>query len=99
MSAKALAKPRHVPQRTCVGCRETGAKREFVRVVRTPIGTVEVDPTGKKSGRGAYLCQRVECWQAALKKDRLGHALRTTLSEADRTVLLQYAEGLAASSV
>ena len=99
MSAKVRTKPRHVPQRTCVGCRETGAKREFVRVVRTPIGTVEIDPTGKKSGRGAYLCQRRECWQAALKKDRLGHALRATLSEADRVVLLEYAEGLAASSV
>lgn len=99
MSAKVQTKPRHVPQRTCVGCRETGAKREFVRVVRTPIGTVEVDPTGKKSGRGAYLCRRPECWQAALKKDRLGHALRTTLSEADRAALLEHAEGLAASSV
>ncbi len=80
-----------------MGCRETGAKREFVRVVRTLSGTVEIDPTGKKSGRGAYLCQRVECWQAALKKDRLGHALRTSLSEADRAALLQYAEGLAGS--
>jgi predicted RNA-binding protein YlxR (DUF448 family) len=98
VSAKVRTKPRHVPQRTCVGCRETSAKREFVRVVRTPIGAVEIDPTGKKSGRGAYLCQRRECWQAALKKDRLGHALRVTLSEADRVALLEYAEGLAASS-
>jgi len=99
VSAKVRTKPRHVPQRTCVGCRETDAKREFVRVVHTPMRTVEVDPTGKKSGRGAYLCRRPECWQAALKKDRLGHALRTTLSEADRAALLEYAEGLAASRV
>lgn len=97
MSAKASTKVRHVPQRSCVGCGETGAKRGFVRVVRTPGGTVEIDPTGKKSGRGAYVCQRVECWQAALKKDRLGHALRTSLSEADRAELLRYAEGLAGS--
>jgi predicted RNA-binding protein YlxR (DUF448 family) len=99
VSAKVQTKLRHVPQRTCVGCRETGAKREFIRVVRTPIGTVEIDSTGKKSGRGAYLCQRPECWQAALKKDRLGHALRTTLSEADRVALQEYAEALAASNV
>jgi len=45
--------PRHVPQRTCVGCRTVRPKRELVRVVRTPEGTVELDPTGKRSGRGA----------------------------------------------
>ena len=48
---------RHIPQRTCVGCRTTTAKRQFVRIVRTAAGRVEVDLTGKKAGRGAYLCR------------------------------------------
>lgn len=80
-----------------MGCRETGTKRQFVRIVRTPAGTVEVDPTGKKSGRGAYLCPQPECWQEALKKDRLARALRTTLSQADRAMLREHGESLATS--
>lgn len=97
MSSGTKARPRHVPQRTCVGCRQTSAKRQFVRIVRTLAGTVEVDPTGKKSGRGAYLCARPECWQEALKKDRLVRALRTALSQADRAMLREYGESLATS--
>jgi hypothetical protein len=91
-SAPTASRPKHVPQRTCVGCRTTSAKREFVRVVRTPEGTVEVDPTGKRNGRGAYLCARRECWDEALKKDRLGRALRATVSAAERAALARYAE-------
>jgi predicted RNA-binding protein YlxR (DUF448 family) len=56
---------------------------------------VEIDPTGKKSGRGAYLCPQPECWQEALKKDRLARALRTTLSQEDRSMLREYGESLA----
>jgi predicted RNA-binding protein YlxR (DUF448 family) len=78
-----------------VGCRETSAKRQFVRIVRTPAGPVEIDPTGKKSGRGAYLCPQPGCWQEALKKDRLARALRTTLSQEDRSMLREYGESLA----
>jgi predicted RNA-binding protein YlxR (DUF448 family) len=59
---------------------------------------VEVDPTGKKSGRGAYLCPRPECWEEALKKDRLARALRTTLSQPDRVMLREYGENLAAAA-
>jgi len=90
-SAQPTNRPKHVPQRTCIGCRTTSAKREFVRVVRTPEGTVEVDPTGRRNGRGAYLCARKECWEEALKKDRLGRALRATVSAAERTELARYA--------
>jgi predicted RNA-binding protein YlxR (DUF448 family) len=82
----------HVPQRTCVCCHTASAKREFVRVVRTPEGTVEVDLSGKRAGRGAYLCARLSCWQEALKKDRLARALRTTISADDRDALRRYAE-------
>jgi hypothetical protein len=87
-----LNTPKHIPQRTCVGCRATTAKREFVRIVRTPDATVQVDETGKLSGRGAYLCANHSCWDEALKKDRLARALRTTISSADRDQLLSYAE-------
>jgi len=87
-----LSTPKHIPQRTCVGCRTTSAKREFVRIVRTPEASVKVDPTGKLSGRGAYLCATRPCWEDALKKDRLARALRTTVSPHDRAELLSYAE-------
>ncbi len=77
-----------------MACRTTGAKRGLVRVVRTPEGAVEVDATGKKAGRGAYLCRRRECWQEALKKERLARALRVKLGEADKDALRAYAEEL-----
>jgi predicted RNA-binding protein YlxR (DUF448 family) len=97
---KTQPKARHIPQRTCVSCRETGAKRGLIRVVRTPEGAVEVDETGKKAGRGAYLCHRWECWQEAIKRERLARALRVKLWEADKDALRAYAEELfkAASS-
>ena len=87
-----MTKTKHVPQRTCVGCRTTSGKREFVRVVRAPDGAVEVDPTGRANGRGAYVCEQRSCWEEALKKDRLGRALRTSVSAADRGALLAYAQ-------
>jgi predicted RNA-binding protein YlxR (DUF448 family) len=85
---------KHVPQRTCVGCREIRPKREMVRIVRTPDGGVEIDETGKKSGRGAYLCRRQECWEMALNKDRLEHALRISLADGERATLEEFARGL-----
>jgi len=85
---------RHIPQRTCIGCRETKPKRELIRIVRTQSGAVEIDPTGKRSGRGTYLCNAKSCWQAGLKKERLDRALRTNVTAEDRTKLAQYAETL-----
>ena len=84
-------RPKHIPRRTCVGCRRTSAKRDFVRVVRLPEGRVEVDLTGKKSGRGAYLCSDPACWEATLKRDRLAVALRTEISQEDRQALQEFA--------
>lgn len=98
MSKRPVHQHRRVPQRTCVGCRRSAAKRELIRVVRTPEGPVEVDLTGKRSGRGAYLCSRVECWREALKKDRLSSALRTKLSEGDKERLRAHAESMTATS-
>ena len=85
---------KHIPQRTCVACRTTGDKRKLVRAVRTPEGSVEVDPSGKRDGRGAYLCVRPSCWEEALKNGRLAAALRATISAHDRDALRSYASQL-----
>jgi uncharacterized protein len=85
---------KHVPLRTCVVCRRNSAKRELVRVVRTPQGHVAVDPTGKLAGRGAYVCHRRACWSTALKRNVLEHALKTSLSDEDRGALVAFAESL-----
>ncbi len=77
------AKPRRVPQRTCIGCREVLSKRSLIRLVRSTDGVV-IDLTGKKPGRGAYLHDKRSCWERALKGDLLERALRTTLSEEER---------------
>lgn len=95
---RAAQPSRHVPQRTCVACRRSTHKRELIRIVRTPEGSVEVDATGKRSGRGAYLCGSVECWDEALRKDRLSSALRTRISEADKERLRAHAASLSTPS-
>ena len=82
--------PARLPQRTCIACRSNSGKREFVRVARTAEGAVEIDLTGKKPGRGAYICPRPECWQEALKKGRIEAALRTKLSADDRLRLTEF---------
>jgi len=85
-------RPRHVPVRTCVVCRDKEFKRQFVRIVRTPEGSVEVDATGKKNGRGAYLCTRYVCWDRALSGTMLDRALRVDVVEGARLALRCYAE-------
>lgn len=86
--------PKRVPQRTCVGCRTTGGKHDFIRVVKTPEGDIELDRAGKANGRGAYVCSRRSCWDEALAKDRLGRALRTSISSDVRDELRSFAETL-----
>ena len=78
----------HVPQRTCVGCRQVQPKREMIRVVRTPNAGVQIDATGKHAGRGAYLCSQPTCWTVALTEGQLDRALRTHLSTKERDTLL-----------
>jgi len=80
-------KQRKVPTRTCTGCATSSDKRQFVRFVRTPEGHVEVDPTGKANGRGAYLCADADCFEVARKRRRLDSALRVALKEDDYTRL------------
>ncbi len=83
-SRKTPKRRKHIPQRTCVVCRTTAEKRALTRLVRTPDDGVHVDPTGKRSGRGAYLCDNPDCWDRALTSDVLAKALRTTLTDIDR---------------
>ncbi|MFN8533957.1 MAG: YlxR family protein [Dehalococcoidia bacterium] len=85
--ARGGARPRHVPLRTCVACRQTSAKRALVRLVRDGSGAVSVDTTGKRPGRGAYLCPGRTCWEQALRRGALDQALKAQLSPADRDQL------------
>lgn len=78
------------PQRTCVACRQVKNKKELVRVVRTPEGKVEIDITGKKDGRGAYLCPVPECMEKALKGNQLERTLRTGITRENRQELIEY---------
>ena len=94
VKAKQPVRQRHVPQRSCIACRRTDSKRALIRVVRTPQQGVQLDPTGKLAGRGAYLCQARPCWQKAFKSSALNRALKTTLTVDELTALQVYADSL-----
>lgn len=88
MVKKPVQRVKHIPQRTCVGCREILSKRQLLRIVRTAEG-VRVDPTGKLAGRGAYLHDKHSCWVRGLKGG-LAHALKTEISAEDRARLEEF---------
>ncbi len=85
---------KHVPQRTCLACRQIRAKRELLRLVRTAEGKIDIDSTGKKAGRGAYLCRSWACWEVGLNGNQLEHALKSRLSPDEREQLLSQAKEL-----
>ena len=70
-----MAKVKKIPQRKCVGCQEMKNKKDLLRIIRTPEGEIVLDLTGKKSGRGVYVCRAAECLQSTLKGKRLEKAL------------------------
>ena len=76
-----MARTRKIPQRMCVGCGEMKNKKELLRIVRTPEGGIEIDNTGKKSGRGVYICPEADCLQQALKGKRLQKALQQDIPD------------------
>ena len=85
MVKKQPRRPKHVPQRTCIVCREKFDKRRLTRIVRTPEEGVVVDFTGKRNGRGAYLCDQVSCWDIALENTQLlNQALMTEVTASER---------------
>lgn len=75
---------KHIPLRTCIICREKCDKRQLTRIVCAPEGGVAVDFTGKKNGRGAYLCQKLNCWEKAVSTHHLGQALKTEVSQTEK---------------
>jgi predicted RNA-binding protein YlxR (DUF448 family) len=85
---------KHIPQRTCVACHKVKAKQELVRLVRLADNSVEVDTSGKKAGRGAYLCRSPECWEIGLKGNRLDHNLQTTITPENREQLIKFGQEL-----
>jgi predicted RNA-binding protein YlxR (DUF448 family) len=88
VSGKPVKRTKHIPQRTCVGCRTILPKRSLIRLVRRPEG-VQIDPTGKLAGRGAYLHDSRACWEKGLKGP-LAHALKIELTREDVERLRQY---------
>ena len=78
---------KHVPLRTCIACRAKLPKRELIRIVRTPEGTLEIDPKGKRAGRGAYLCRKRQCCETALQPGRLSQALKSKVGAAEVAAL------------
>jgi len=87
-------RPKHVPQRMCIACREHEGKRGLHRIVRTPEGAVEPDPTGRRNGRGAYLCGRASCWERALSSGMLSRALNVEIDANTLDALRRYAATL-----
>ena len=89
---------RRVPQRTCIVCGTKTSKRDLYRIVRTPEGACVVDETGRRAGRGAYLCGAPACWEGALRRGRLAAALRGEIDREDRERLEARAAALAAGA-
>ena len=75
-------KVKKIPTRRCLGCNEHYPKTDLIRVVRSPEGDYSLDFTGKKSGRGAYICRKRECYEAARKNHGLERAFKTKLNAA-----------------
>ncbi len=74
-----------VPQRTCIGCRQVKAKKDLIRIVRSPVkGIITVDPHTKEKGRGAYICPNVDCIDKAIQLKRLNEAFRIIPNPGDR---------------
>ncbi len=70
-----------IPERKCLGCMQSFPKKDLIRIVRTPQGSVELDLTGKKSGRGAYICKDKSCLKKAIKTKRIQNNLEVEVSE------------------
>ncbi len=71
-----------IPQRLCLGCQQLFDKRDLVRIVKNEKGTLSIDATGKKAGRGAYVCRNKECIEKAFKAHRLERSLKTNIDAA-----------------
>ena len=70
-----------IPMRQCIGCKEMKNKKEMMRVIKTPDDTIELDSTGRKNGRGAYICFSKECLSLAIKNKGLERSLKIKITE------------------
>lgn len=68
-----------IPQRQCIGCGEMSNKKEMIRVIKTPEGDITIDATGKKNGRGAYICNSLECFKKVVKSKGLERSLKVSI--------------------
>jgi uncharacterized protein len=85
MAGKQPMRHKHVPQRTCVACRRQFDKRRLTRIVRTPDNGVVIDLTGKRNGRGAYVCDQAECWDKIVRQASiLNNALNAQVTDEER---------------
>ena len=75
-----MSNNKKVPMRKCVGCQEMKSKKEMLRVLKTPEGEICLDTTGKKNGRGAYICRQKECLQKARKNKGLERSFKMSIS-------------------
>jgi len=91
-----MPKMRKIPERSCLGCKQVLPKKQLYRIVRTPEGEVVFDPTGKKAGRGAYICPKVECLEQATKSGRFERALELRIPEETLNNLRQAIQALPA---
>lgn len=73
--------PKKIPQRKCTGCAKMFPKNTLIRIVHSPSGDISLDFTGKKSGRGAYICKSIECFNKARKQKRIASSLGVTIPE------------------
>lgn len=71
---------KNLPKRTCIGCNETKLKKELIRIVKNKEGEIKIDKTGKANGRGAYICDSIECLEKAIKTKRLERNFETKIS-------------------
>lgn len=80
-------KIKKIPLRMCTGCMEMKPKKELIRIVKSPEGDISVDLTGKKSGRGAYICKSINCLEKAVKTKKLNRSLDVNIDESILNVL------------
>ncbi len=78
-----------IPQRQCVGCREMKDKNQCLRIVKSSENKIEIDLTGKKNGRGAYLCKSKECMEKALKNNSLERSFHVAIRDEIKSELLK----------
>lgn len=81
MGEKSGVRQRKIPMRQCTGCGERKEKRDLIRIIKTPEGEIIVDLTGKKNGRGAYICNSTECLRLARRRKSLERSLKTVISQ------------------